>query len=353
MLFESEEEELQGQLQAWNLSLAFSSSMAVKVACMLKIPDILAAHGPRAVLTLQEIASHLGSSSPQLDFLQRILTYLCANGVFSITMPEDPVSEPRYGLTPTSKWLLQQESSNQESLAPFCLLMTNEAFQAPWYHLSNSVLDGGRAFEHAHGMHLWSFANQHPDFNKLFNDAMASISDILMSCLLKHYDGFGNIETIVDVGGGVGTVASRIVARYPSIKAINFDLPHVVATAASCPGVTHIAGDMFQTIPPADAAFMKLILHSWDDKECIEILQNCRKAIPDTGKVIIVDALLKPGNAFSHLRMAFDLLMMTLAPGGKERTQQEWETLLQRAGFPRYTFIDLPALQSVIEAFPN
>lgn len=355
-LFESEEEEMQGQLQAWSLALAFVSSMAVKVACKLRIPDILAAQGRGGALTLHQIASHLSSLAPDLDFLHRILTFLCANGVFSITRPrEDSASsEPKYGLTATSKWLLQESINQRNSLAPLCLLLTSEALQAPWHHLSDCVLNCGQPFEYAHETHVWNFANQHPEFNKLFNDTMACNSNILMKCLLQHYHGFGTIETIVDVGGGVGTAASWIVARYPSIKAINFDLPHVIATAPSYPGVTHFAGDMFHTnIPPADAIFMKWILHCCGDEDCINILKNCRKALPDTGKVIIVDAILKKGNPFSDVRIAFDLAIMAATPGGKERTQQEWETLLQRAGFPRCTFVDLPAIQCVIEAFPN
>ncbi|GFY88179.1 O-methyltransferase family protein [Actinidia rufa] len=105
-----------------------------------------------------------------------------------------------------------------------------------------------------------------------------------------YKDGFDSVESVVDVGGGSGSTMIEIVKAHPHIKGTNFDLPHVVATAPAYPGVTHVGGDMLESIPHADVIPMQRIMHNWSDEDCIKILKNCRKAIPEkTGKVVILD----------------------------------------------------------------
>ncbi|ERN03367.1 hypothetical protein AMTR_s00003p00248500, partial [Amborella trichopoda] len=97
------------------------------------------------------------------------------------------------------------------------------------------------------------------------------------------------------------------------------------------------------------------ILHDWDDDDCVKILEQCKKAIPrNSGKLIIVDAVLHPDDgtsAFADSKLAFDLLMLALAPGGKERTEKEWRALLSQGGFSKCNIISLPTLQAIIESF--
>lgn len=92
------------------------------------------------------------------------------------------------------------------------------------------------------------------------------------------------------------------------------------------------------------------IMHDWNDEDCVKILKNCRKAIPEkSGKVIIMDIVLHPSD---QLGLAFDLLMMAHSSGGKERTELEWKKLLEDGGFPRYNIIKIPSFLSIIEAYP-
>lgn len=65
---------------------------------------------------------------------------------------------------------------------------------------------------------------------------MSDHSTITMKKIFATYKGFEGLTTIVDVGGGTGAVLSMIVSKYPSIKGINFDLPHVIEDAPSFPG---------------------------------------------------------------------------------------------------------------------
>ncbi|KAI4331938.1 hypothetical protein L6164_016885 [Bauhinia variegata] len=134
---------------------------------------------------------------------------------------------------------------------------------------------------------------------------------------------------------------SEIVKSYPHIKCINFDLPHVVADASKYEGVTHVGGDMFQAISKADAVFMKWVMHDWSDENGVKILKKCKEAIPEqTGKVIIVDFVLKPegDGIFDDTAFVFDLLMIAHASGGRERTELEWKKIL-RSSFFSVTFV--------------
>jgi hypothetical protein len=102
-------------------------------------------------------------------------------------------------------------------------------------------------------------------------------------------------------------------------------------------------------------AYAQCILHDWGDKECIQILKKCRGAIlEEKGKVIIVDAVIEEAkmDELSDARLALDMAMMAHTNAGKERTLKEWEFLLEKAGFTRYTVKSIHAVQSVIEAFP-
>ncbi|CBI28899.3 unnamed protein product, partial [Vitis vinifera] len=101
---------------------------------------------------------------------------------------------------------------------------------------------------------------------------MACTTKIAMKAVVAAYkDGFGCIGTLVGIGGGTRKAVVELVKAYPRITAINFDLPYVLASAPTYEGVSHVKGDMFESIPNADAIFMKWILHDWNDEDCIKI----------------------------------------------------------------------------------
>ncbi|XP_039030899.1 (R,S)-reticuline 7-O-methyltransferase-like [Hibiscus syriacus] len=143
---------------------------------------------------------------------------------------------------------------------------------------------------------------------------MACNSRIVMRVVLKYYKGeFNNIETIVDVGGGWGAVVVEIVEAHLHIKGFNFDLPNIMAGAPEYPDVTHVGGDIFDTIPMnPDAIFLK------------EILKNCRKASEErNGQLIIVDVVLRPEseNLFDVEAQRYDLKMMVFFRVGRKEVK--------------------------------
>lgn len=341
---------LKGQADVWNLMFGFADSMTLKCAVELRVADIIQANG--GPTSLSKIASSIDSPKVEKRYLARILRFLVRRRVFTMTVGSD--GEPIYGLTNSSKWILHD---SELTLVPMIVSENHPSMLDPWHYLSRCVKEGGNGFEKAHGMDIFDFSPKEPWYNKLFNNAMACTAKIVISAVLAAYkDGFSNIGTLVDVAGGMGNLVAGIVKAHPHIKGINYDLPHVVSTAPPHDGVTHIGGNMFQSVPNADAIIMKWILHDWSDEESIMILKNCRKAIPkDTGKVLIVECLVNAegDGVFDDVSLIYDLLMIAHNTGG-ERTELEWKKILEAAGFPRYRVINIPAYpSSIIEAYPN
>ncbi|KAI3743981.1 hypothetical protein L1987_57053 [Smallanthus sonchifolius] len=173
-------------------------------------------------------------------------------------------------------------------------------------------------------------------FNEVFNKAMVDHTTIVMKEVLEYYHGFNNLERVVDVGGGLGITINMIVTKHPNIKGINFDLPHVTQRAPFYQGVQHVGGDMFKEVPQGDAIFMKWILHDWSDDHCVKLLKNCYKALPDDGKVIIVEVILPfvtDTSSSTKVNTQIDAVMMANFHGGKERTEDEFLALAKGAGF--------------------
>ena len=105
------------------------------------------------------------------------------------------------------------------------------------YHVTDAVLDGGIAFNKAYGMSIFDYNSREPRFSKVFNQCMTGHSNITLKKILETYNGFQGLSSIVDVGGGSGATLNMIVSKYPAIKGINFDLPHVVRDSPSIPGM--------------------------------------------------------------------------------------------------------------------
>ena len=102
--------------------------------------------------------------------------------------------------------------------------------------MKHAILEGGNQFQRVHGMSLFQYMDKDPAFNILFNKSMANVSTIALSKILEVYQGCVGLTSLVDVGGGTGKCLSMVISKYPSIKGINFDLPHVIQSAPSYPG---------------------------------------------------------------------------------------------------------------------
>ncbi|CAL1373028.1 unnamed protein product [Linum trigynum] len=173
-----------------------------------------------------------------------------------------------------------------------------------WPLVHEAVVDPTtEPFAKANGEPAYSYYGKQPEMNELMQKAMSGVSVPFMRSMLDGggYDGFDGVRRLVDVGGSGGDCLRMILRKHPNVlEAINFDLPEVVAKAAPIPGVTHVGGDMFNSIPNGDAIFMKWILTTWTDEECKAIMANCYKALPEGGKLIACEPMLPKDSDDSH-----------------------------------------------------
>nr|XP_043617289.1 (R,S)-reticuline 7-O-methyltransferase-like [Erigeron canadensis] len=344
---------LKGQSQILRYIYGALDGMAIRCCVELRIADIINNRGRPA--TLSEIATDIDSSTINVDGLGRLMRFLVGKKVFDQSNQHHEEREMVYSLNHCSKWLL---CDTDMTLAPLVMMRTDPVFVSPLHVMSQSIKEGGSTFKKTHGKELFDFCTFNSEFNRVFNEGMACTAKIATEAIMSSYkNGFLELKgRMVDVGGGTGVAISEIVKAYPHLTGINFDLPHVISTAPTYEGVTHVTGDMFKAIPPAETIFMKWILHDWGDNDCIKILKNCRKVLAsETGKLIIVEIVQMPAgdDIFDDTRLTYDLVMFSHFSSGRERSESEWTKLLVEGGFLRHNVIKTQALQSIIEAFPQ
>lgn len=325
----------------WRMVNAYQVSQAIHVAASLGIADHLK-DGSRSV---DELAAATGSHAPSL---YRLLRALASVGIFA-------EAEGRFDLTPLAEYL---RSDVPGSVRPWAAMIGQPYAWSTWSSLRDSIATGEPAFPALYGMSVWEYRSAHPEEGAIFDAAMNSLATTAAGAVVGGYD-FAGIGVLADVGGGQGELLAGILAANPNMRGILFDQPHVVAGAAPVlerAGVADrcdvIGGSFFETVPRgADAYLLKSVIHDWDDPPAIEILRQCRAAIADTGKLLLVEYLVRPGNEPDPLK--FRDLMMLVMVGGRERTAEDFQRLYAEAGFrlteiiptrsPYYIIVGAPA----------
>ena len=313
-------------------------SQAIYAAAKFGIADLLSA-GPRSV---DELA--VGTSTNP-DALYRLLRALASVGIFSEGPPR------QFSLTPLAEPLQTSVPDSKRALA---LMSGDEQFQA-WTEIVYSIQTGKKAFDKVFGQPIFDYLGERLDKAQIFDAAMVGIHGRESGAVLKAYD-FSGINTIVDIGGGNGSQLIALLQAHPTMRGILFDLPHVIERAkapVAAAGLSNrcelMAGSFFDTVPAgADAYFMRHIIHDWEDEKSLTILRNCHRAMPAHGRLLVVESVIPPGN--EPFAGKFLDLVMLLIPGGKERTEGEYRTLFQQAGFELSKIIPTGSEVSVIEA---
>ncbi|CAA7391548.1 unnamed protein product [Spirodela intermedia] len=332
---------LQEEQETFNYAMQLATAsvfpMTLKAAIELNLLEIISRAGSGAQLFPEEIVAKLPTENPEAAVMvDRILRLLASYAILTCCVidGEGGKVRRRYGLAPVSKFIAPNE--DDVSMSSLLLFHKTKFFMESWNYLKDSVLQGGIPFNKAYGMTIFEYLGTQPNFDEMFNAGMLGHSTITMKKMLETYRGFDRLGVLVDVGGGIGATLNMIISKHPSIKGINFDLPHVIADAPSFPGVEHVGGDMFESVPSGDAILMKWILHNWSDEHSLKVLKNCWKALPEQGKVIVMEGILpeapettREAQGLFHM----DLLMLAVTTSGKERTEKDFESLAKGAGF--------------------
>jgi SAM-dependent methyltransferase len=323
------------------LIMSYWVSQAVGVVALLGVADELA-DGPRRS---DELAKAVGADS---DALYLVLRLLASIGVFSEPEPGS------FALTPLGDTL---RSDSPDSVRNYAITETAPGHWLPWGRLHESVRTGQPMARQALGMDLFDWYAEHPDEAGYFSAAMGNLAALTASELRRVCD-FSAVRTVADVGGAHGVLLTAVLQANPAARGILFDLPHVIATAGdaiAAAGLSErcelVSGDFFEEVPNgADLHLLKQIVHDWDDERATRLLQNCRRAIAPDGRLILVEMVIPPDNQPSPAQ-GMDLNMLVIL-GGRERTEEQFRSLLEAAGFRLDEIIPTESPFSVIVATP-
>jgi O-methyltransferase domain len=226
-----------------------------------------------------------------------------------------------------------------------------------WGELQHSVRTGKNAAVHALGHDTWEHRRRHPEHGEVFDAAMRTLSRAESAGILAAHD-FGRYGTVADVGGGTGAMLAAVLTAHPQTRGILFDQPHVVAgadrvlrDAGVAARVSVVTGNFFVEIPAgADAYILAHILHDWPDEDAVRILRRIRSAMTLDARLLLLEAVVGPPN--EDPKGKFLDLMMLVALGGQERTEEEWRALLAAADLELTGITRATPIRHVIEAVP-
>jgi len=312
---------------------------ALGIVADLGIADLVA-DGPKS---LHELTSVTGCD---YDALYRLLRMLGGHGVFA----ED--EQGRIELTPRAELL---QTDHPESMRELFVLDWQDIHWNTYQALPEAVQTGEIAFEIAYGQEFFEFLGEHPDKYATFDRRMASVSQAENEQVVKAY-AFNDHAPVIDIGGGQGGLLAAIIEQYPDSPAALYEQPQVLADPVNLSEaglhdvVARIAGNFFEDVPPGFGLYvMKRIIHDWDDDRAISILRRCRNAMSDTSRVLVIDAVMEPGND-PDPNKNLDLGIMALTPG-RERTEEDFSQLFTAAGLRLVRVISTedPSTLSIVE----
>lgn len=306
--------------QLSQLLLGNRVQQAVYVAARLGVADMLA-DGPR---TIEDLGNGTGAHA---ESLRRLLRALATYGVFA----ED--DDGRWRSTPVADVL---RSGTRESKRAFALWSGGVSYRL-FGDLEYSVRTGKPAFDRMFGMEFFEYLEENPDVGRLFDEFM-SRQTAPMGPVLAGHDLTG-VSTVVDVAGGRGQLLAAVLDAHPAMRGVLFDRPRAVADAEDtlrAAGVadrcTLVNGDYMDCVPAGgDAYVLKNIVHGLDDAAAARVLENCRRAMTDGARVLLVEFVIPPGND-PFPGKVMDLLMLVGSHGGRERTEAEFRDLFAAAG---------------------
>ena len=320
----------------------FDVTQLIYVVAKLGVADHLE-DGPRSS---GELARAVGADPRAL---YRVLRAVASIGILARR------GRDRFELAPLGELL---RTGPPNSMRDSAIMWGEEWSWRAWGALLHSVQTGSTAFEHVAGMGLFEYLERNRGgAAEIFNNAMTRGSEAMVDEIVDAYD-FSGIAKIVDVGGGHGAFLAGLLKANPQISGVLFDVPSVIEGAGdriAAAGVADrcelVGGSFFESVPQGgDAYILKWIIHDWEDSKAVAILRNCRSAITEHGRLLLVERLLPAADEpYSQLRG--DITMMVL-PGGMERTEAEFRALLESAGFRLSEVIESPSELNVLVGTP-
>ncbi|CAF1381814.1 unnamed protein product [Didymodactylos carnosus] len=323
----------------------YQLSQVLYVTAQLGIADILACHDR---MNINELSKLTDTHAPSLEHLLRALIHV---NIFRVD------EDGYYYSTSLSKLL------EMNSLRSTVLTWVEPCLCRTWSSLLNSIKTGESSFERLYGMNFYQYLGQNPNINCMFNECMASGSR--HEQFVQIYDGFSNVNCVVDIGGGIGKLLISLLTKHKHLRGILYDLPHVINTInlqhldkSVADRFTIISGDMFNNIPiDGDIYIISNIFMDLNDAKAQILLRNCRQAMKNGKCLLIIDVCMTSSTDVSTDELWKELsnLHMLVLLGGKFRTQLDFQTLLEKQNFKLNRIIpimnSLVHVGSILECF--
>ena len=290
-------------------------------------------------LSLEKLSNQLQMSA---DTLKR----LCSSLVALYLLEE--LEENHYQITEQGSYL---KTAHQDSLKNIAIFKGSALMWKPLEHLYEGIRSNQSPFELAFGKELFEHLDHHEQHLEIFQNAMSQYVQQGSKTILDCYP-FQQIDTLIDLGGGLGDFLWILAQKYPHLKLTLFEMPHVLKIVqkknASFP-FQMIGGSFFESIPSSfDAYLLRNILHDWSDVDCIKILNNIHAAMPKGARILLLESIL-PENIGSRLGKFADLSMFVLTPGGKERTEKEWKALFHQTNLSLHQIYKTTGSKAILE----
>jgi hypothetical protein len=291
------------------------------------------------------IAALAARTNCQPEPLRRLMRALAAHGVFAFTDDEHVEHSP----------LSRSLRAAPQGGGAMINSVLGDFHYDGWGKLDEAVRTGRPAPELLYGRPIFDWMTDHPEQALRFADAMSAKTMADEDALLGAWDP-GPFRLAVDVGGSLGSLLRRLLARRQDARGIVFDRAEIVAAGpAAVAGevvaerIEWKAGDFFQEVPKGgDLYLLKHILHDWDDAACCTILDRVAEAAARNGRLVIVEMLL-PATLEPNFAWLLDINMMGMLTG-RERTEEEYRSLLRQGGFEVVSVTPTAGPMSVIEA---
>jgi 2,7-dihydroxy-5-methyl-1-naphthoate 7-O-methyltransferase len=311
-----------------------TTPMTLRVAVTLGLPDRLLGDDAAA----DQLAAELDLSPIGLDLLLNHLTTL---GVVERT-------SAGYRTTDYGANLCADAGNGLANL----LHLDSAAGRAELtlVELVHSVATGQAAYARRYGQDFWADAAEHPHIRETFDRQMTHRIREQIPQIVTGFD-WSRFSTIVDVGGGQGTLLAAILAAHPRTHGHLVDLEATAADARRTFGAYGLderaevtAGSFFDPLPAgADAYLLVDIIHDWDDEHAHRILARCVEAVDPAGRVLVVEPV-------GGLRASSEMdLVMLVFYGGRERRVDEFRTLAAAHGLVLDTVTPLTDQRCLLE----
>ncbi|MBV9012577.1 MAG: methyltransferase [Pseudonocardiales bacterium] len=303
--------------------LGYQVTQVVGAVARLDLADRLAA-GPRSSAELAE------ATGADLDGLTRLLRAATGVGLITEDKPD------RFVLTPLGAFLATD--AQPASLHDLAIVTTTPGQWLPCGRLVETVMNGRSSTRAALGKELWDYYQDHPEEDAVFSRSMGNTSAIKAAEVVACYD-LTRFSRIIDIGGSQGVLLAGLLEAAPKARGVLFDRPEVIATAhpvftarGLADRVELVGGDFFTEVPPdGDLYVLKSVLQNWDDAHASRLLANCHRAARPGSSLLMIEGVLPTAPEPSPMHLLNLLMLMQV--GGRIRTREQHQTLLEATGY--------------------